>query len=1051
MAHCALRTGLFVDATCPKFLLMDNAMPTDYRAKLQNLLRELFQFDSAELDFGIYRIMNQKRSEVDAFIQHDLLDAVSTAFGEFAQGVSQNAQAELKSLEKQVRETLGSAALDDAGNVTSAYKQLPLPLVASYEAKRAEAKVVAVSAEQEAQVFNDLYTFFARYYADGDFITLRRYGRDKYAIPYNGEEVMLHWANRDQYYVKTAETFRDYVFKVQPGGYTVYFKLTSAETEQNNVKSEARYFVPRAKSTVDYAGDTQTCTLFFEYRPLKDEEKDIYGKSRVQDALNAAAAPALLKAVPDVTLRERLGKEDETGLTALYRHLSKYTRRNTSDYFIHKDLRGFLQRELDFYIKNEIFRLDDLGSDLEPAEEPTRRLLARAKVVRHLGRQMIDFLAQIEDFQKRLFEKKKFVTQTDWCITLDHIVEEFYPAILTNKAQWAEWARLFKVKRPKGNGQAAAQFLRDHPSLVLDTQFFDDDFKDRLLASIENLDEQTDGVLVHGENFQTLRLLLQQYSGRVKCIYIDPPYNTGHDGFIYKDSFQHSSWLALMSDRLWLARDLLANDGVLFCSIDKNEAANLRHLLGACFGEENLVGDVVWKNATDNNPTQIALEHEYLFCFAKDIGALPPEWKSSYSYAKELLLERYESLKTRGLSLLEIEKQYREFIKDNSDVIGELERYKFIDGDGPYTGSESVHNPHPNGYDYEILHPVTKKPMRKPVNGYRFPWATMKRDFIDKDRLLYGIDENRIVKIKLYLQDYLDSFRSVISLDGRLGSYTVAAMFGERSELVFSNATPKPVQLLERLLSFASQDGEVFLDFFAGSGTTAHALVNLNRRDGRKRKYLLAEMGEYFDTVLKPRIQKVIYASDWKTGEPVEGATGSSHIFKYQRLESYEDTLNNLVFDPALKPQPELLPAFTDYTLRYMLDHETRASGPRLNVDKLAHPFDYTLNLVRQGETTETAVDLVETFNYLLGLTVTRQPTFEHQARPYRVVFGALGDETIAIIWRDLEGLDLEQDKDFILSTVFTGGMPDRVYVNGDSYVPNALSLDPIFKQRMAG
>lgn len=107
----------------------------------------------------------------------------------------------------------------------------------------------------------------------------------------------------------------------------------------------------------------QTCTLFFEYRPLKDEEKEDYGKSRVQDALNAAAAPALLKAVPDVTLRERLGKEDEAGLTVLYRHLSKYTRRNTSDYFIHKDLRGFLQRELDFYIKNEIFRLDDLGSD----------------------------------------------------------------------------------------------------------------------------------------------------------------------------------------------------------------------------------------------------------------------------------------------------------------------------------------------------------------------------------------------------------------------------------------------------------------------------------------------------------------------------------------------------------------------------------------------------------------------------------------------------------------------------------------------------------------
>jgi len=883
-------------------------MPTDYRAKLQSLLRELFQFDSADLDFGIYRIMNQKRAEVDAFIQHDLLDAVSGAFEEFAQGVSQNAQAEVQVLEKRVRETLGDTAMDDEGNIAAQFKQLQLPLVTQYETKRGEAKVVTVSAEQEAQVFNDLYTFFARYYSEGDFITLRRYGRDKYAIPYNGEEVMLHWANRDQYYVKTAETFRDYVFKVQPGGYTVYFKLMAAETEQNNVKGENRYFIPRANAPVSLDAATKTCTLLFEYRPFTAAEKETYGSKKVQDAINEAAAPQLLSAIDDKTLRGLLAKTDDDEQTALYHHLSKYTRRNTSDYFIHKDLRGFLQRELDFYIKNEIFRLDDLGGDLDPAEEPTRRLLARAKVVRYLGHQMIGFLAQIEDFQKRLFEKKKFVTQTEWCITLDHITEDFYPEIMANKAQWAEWENLFKVKRPKGNGKAAAQFLKDHSSLVLDTQFFDADFRDRLLASIENLDEQTYGVLIQSENFQALHLLVQHYHGRVKCIYIDPPYNTGHDGFIYKDKFQHSSWLALMYDRLWLARELLADDGVIFCSIDKNEAADLRRLLGECFGEENLVGDIVWKNATDNNPTQIALEHEYLFCFAKDIHSLPSEWKSAYSYAKELLLTRYEALKAEGLALSDIEKQYREFIKDNSEIIGELERYKFVDSDGPYTGSESVHNPHPNGYDYEIHHPVTKKPMRKPVNGYRFPWTTMKRDFIDKDRLLYGPDENRIVKIKLYLQDYLDSFRSVISLDGRLGSYTITAMFGERSELVFSNATPKPVQLLERLLSFASQDGEVFLDFFAGSGTTAHALINLNSRDKRKRRYVLVEMGDYFDTVLKPRIQKVIYASEWKNGEPVEDAVGVSHIFKYQRLESYEDTLNNLVFDPALKPQPELLP-----------------------------------------------------------------------------------------------------------------------------------------------
>jgi adenine-specific DNA-methyltransferase len=198
-------------------------------------------------------------------------------------------------------------------------------------------------------------------------------------------------------------------------------------------------------------------------------------------------------------------------------------------------------------------------------------------------------------------------------------------------------------------------------------------------------------------------------------------------------------------------------------------------------------------------------------------------------------------------------------------------------------------------------------------------------------------------------------------------------------------------------------------------------------------------------------VQKAIYASDWKDGQPIEDAAGSSHIFKYQRLENYEDTLNNITFEDDLRPQPELLSAFPDYMLRYMLSHETRASGPRLNVDKLAHPFDYKLYIARYGETREETVDLVETFNYLLGVRVTRRLAFTHQERPYRVVLGAVGLDSVAIIWRDTQGLDLEQDKDFIAGVILADAKPDRVYVNGDCYVPGASSLDPIFKERMAG
>jgi adenine-specific DNA-methyltransferase len=1020
----------------------------DHRSKLQNLLRELFQFDSAELDFGIYRIMNQKRAEVNTFIQKDLLDAVHAELSVFAANVSQSAEAELVALAKKVREAFGSTAIDATGNIAQPFQQLPLALV--YAGKQAEAHTLHVSVEQEAQIYNDLYTFFARYYSDGDFIMQPRYGRPKYSLPYNGEETLFHWANRDQYYVKTSEKFRDYAFRVQPGGFTVHFKLTAAQTEQNNNKGENRFFIPRAKIPLEWDAAANTCTIYFEYRPLTDKEKETYGKTKVQDAINRALAPELIDAIPHATLKGLLAEVPfDASASRLLGHLTKYTRRNTSDYFIHKNLREFLERELDFYIKNEVFLLDDLGGEMDADPEPYRRLLSRAKVVRQMGRRVIAFLAQIEDFQKKLFEKKKFVVRTDWCITLDRIPESFYADIASNKAQWAEWERLFSVKKPKGGDKAVTKFLKDHPSLVLDTQFFGEGFNAGLLATFDEMDEQTNGLLIQGENYQALHLLLLGQRGRIKLVYLDPPYNTGNDGFIYKDSFQHSSWLAMMGNRLELAKEVMASDGVIFCSIDQTEVANLKSLMNAVFGATNHIGDIVWKNATDNNPTRIAIEHEFVVCYAKDLAFVPSVWKSGYSYAKELLLGFYRDLKERGDSTKEIAQELRKFIKDNSEIIGELERYKLVDEDGLYTGSESVHNPHPDGYDYEIIHPITHKAMKKPANGYRFPWETMKRDFIDKERLIYGPDENRIVKIKLYLKDYLDSFRSVISLDGRLGAYTLSALFGDKSENIFSN--PKPIQLMERLISFASDGENQILDFFAGSATTAHAVINLNRANGGKRKYVIVEMGEYFDSVTKPRVQKAIYASEWKDGKPVEGAAGSSHMFKYQRLESYEDTLNNIAFDPKLLPQPELLPSFPDYVLRYMLDHETRESAVRLNVDKLERPFDYALMLERNGETREERVDLIETFNYLMGLTVNRRLVFEHQGRTYRVVLGSVADESTVVIWRNTPGLDLEKEKTFALSTILKGLTPDRIYINADSYVPNAQSLDPLFKQRMAG
>jgi adenine-specific DNA-methyltransferase len=510
--------------------------------KFQDLIRQLFQIEAADLDFGIYRILNYKRKQVEEFINKRLPQIVNKAFQDYK---AEKEKAERGMAQYQVTEDL------------------------------------------KIRVYNDLYTFFSRYYEDGDFIAKRRYGRrETYAIPYNGEEVVLHWATKDQYYIKTGERFKNYRFKVKIStkdkdstkvqDYTIAFELRNATTEQNNNKGEKRYFVLASDNPVVLDPKTKTITVFFEYRPLTDAEQKEFGRTKqqqkLQDNLNEKAADAILKRLQDLGLNDLKPSEDSkkdpqdpktqsgqpeaaNGKSLLMKHLTRFTRRNTSDFFIHKNLRRFLQEELEFFIKSQCLLLDEL---LAQEGNLTHQDILRARAVRKIGYKIIDFLAQVEDFQKRLFEKKKFVIKTHFCLTLDRIfaIEDdetrswLLEQIIENDAQWDEWVQLFAIDKledsPLPKGEREMAFLKAHPYLVIDTCHFSEDFKWRLLRCFDDLDEALDGLLIKSENFQALNLLLERYRGQVKCIYIDPPYNTGSDGFAYKDSYQHSSWLTML-------------------------------------------------------------------------------------------------------------------------------------------------------------------------------------------------------------------------------------------------------------------------------------------------------------------------------------------------------------------------------------------------------------------------------------------------------------------------------------------------------------------------
>ena len=302
----------------------------------------------------------------------------------------------------------------------------------------------------------------------------------------------------------------------------------------------------------------------------------------------------------------------------------------------------------------------------------------------------------------------------------------------------------------------------------------------------------------------------------------------------------HTNWLNMMFSRLKLARNLLATDGVVFISIDDHEVHNLRNLCDEVFGEENRVGTIVWKNATDNNPSRVVVEHEYLQVYARQIDILDTAWRTKVSDIKDRLkavaadfIDRYPKQEERHA-------QYTNWFRDNKAYLWPLDRYKFIDEKGIYTGSQSVHNPGREGYRYDVPHPQTGKPCKQPLMGYRFPPETMGR-LLAEGKVLFGEDENKIIELKVYVEEFEDKLSSVISIDGRLGAYDLRNLFPEHPKL-FTN--PKPVRLLDQLLSFLLHDGDVLLDFFAGSCASAHAVLERNASDNGTRRFLMVQLPE---------------------------------------------------------------------------------------------------------------------------------------------------------------------------------------------------------------
>ena len=392
-------------------------------------------------------------------------------------------------------------------------------------------------------------------------------------------------------------------------------------------------------------------------------------------------------------------------------------------------------------------------------------------------------------------------------------------------------------------------------------------------AIISDDNDAPNHILIEGDNLEALTALTYTHEGKIDVIYIDPPYNTGNKDFVYNDSFvdredvyRHSKWLSFMAKRLRIAKQLLSNKGVIFISIDDNEQAQLKLLCDEIFCNVNFLGQIILKTATDNNPSQINIEHEYMlaYCSSKQMQG---NWKRQTQGAK-LILHQYKMLKKEGLSIDDIQIELRKFIRANKSQLPQVAHYNNVDEKGVYSSSSNSSNPHPGGYTYDILHPITKKPCPKPANGWRWPENTFK-NYDALGEIEWGKDDTTQPHVKKRLETSTEYLRTLIYEDNRGTTKALSDIFD--GQKVFDN--PKPTAVLERILDFASCRDSIILDFFAGSGTTLHATMLLNAEDEGKRKCILVTNNEsnICERVTYERSKRVINGYVTPKGETVSG------------------------------------------------------------------------------------------------------------------------------------------------------------------------------------
>ena len=804
------------------------------------------------------------------------------------------------------------------------------------------------------ELFDKLYYFFSRYFTESGSIYFNStpFHNNIYEKVYTDEkDVILFWKTQMLYYVKTDRIFRS--MPVEFDGFRFYFDASNIENKKANEK-RALVFELKQVSEDPPAPGLRRAGGIIDFTVTYSEKGR---KTKTDEILKALKKNGVAI------------KEEE-----LEKAFRVFGKQSEVDFFINKNAKAFLQEQ---------FKLWSYQYFWDGAKEWSSERVDQLQILKDIAFKIIDFISQFEDELVKIWNKPKFVRNSNYVITLDRILSACHSErseesckviekILKDrgiKEQIKEWQELgivddkFKVEDIFETDLTGTHLSKKYEHLPIDTKYFKN-LELEILALFDDLDNQLDGWLIKSENYQALNTILPKFKERIKCIHIDPPYNTETSGFLYVNTYQHSSWLTMMENRIRIGFELISRDGSFLCHIDENEYEHLQ-LLFEQFSVAN-AGTVVWDKRNPMNAGRgVATQHEYII------------WRSRQEtpiYLRNdsilLMLKAAEKIVQKNGGVTEkAQKEYAAWVSSNPELTGGEKAYRFLDEQGRIYQSVSLRAPEPRvdpKFHKPLIHPVTGKPCPVPPNGFSRTPETLQR-MMKRGEIMFGEDETIQPRQKVQLTVETKRQISSVIQDARKGK-------ADLDPLGLDFPYCHPVSLYGKLIGAASAStDDIVLDFFAGSGTTAQAVINLNRKDGKKRKYILVEMGNYFNNTIIPRVKKVVFSDNWKNGRAYEGK-GIGHFLKYYELEQYEEALANCKYkDGDLFSVPGKSP-YQEYV--FMKD-EKMLKALEIDYENNKVTVDLAKLYPNLSAPLGTSIDIAETLSNLTGKWIKRISDYE--------------------------------------------------------------------------